>query len=135
MSLRSRSRSLRAAAALLLASSLFLAPVPASADSVGDAGLVGAGAALATLVYGPTKLLYAAGGGLVAGLAWIHSGGDGAVVQPILDASLRGDYVITPAHLRRQVPIEFVGRSRANQSLRAQDTGSLQGEELYRDGY
>ena len=126
-----------------LGAALFLAPMAAQAESTGNEGLIGAGSALATLVYGPVKLLYAAGGSIVAGLAWIHSGGDNAVVQPILDASLRGDYVITPAHLRRQVPVEFVGRDSENRALRSYEappagnvsSGPLESEEIYRDGF
>ncbi len=110
--------------------SLGLAPATASAESTSGEGLVGAGSALATLVYGPAKMLYAAGGSLVAGLAWVHSGGDNEVVKPILDASLRGDYVITPSHLRGERTIEFVGRSKTNRALRS-DGGGIQSEELY----
>ena len=99
-----------ALAALILA--LTLAPAAAQAESKRNEALYGAGSALASLVYGPAKICYALGGSVVAGLAYLWSAGDSDVVQPILNASLRGDYVITPAQLRREEPIEFIGRRR-----------------------
>lgn len=105
--------------AALMAMGLALAPTAAAAegdDTTGNEALVGAGAAVATLVYGPAKLAYAAGGGLVSGLAWVWSGGDDEVVRPILNSSLRGDYVVTPAHLRGERQIEFIGRTPAQRA-------------------
>ena len=67
-------------------------------------------AALCTLVYSPIKLTYAAGGLLISGLAWLWTAGDTGVAGPIFTASLRGDYVVTPAHLEGRRPLEFVGR-------------------------
>ena len=32
------------------------------------------------------------------------------VAAPIFYASVRGDYVVTPSHLRLEEPLEFVGR-------------------------
>ena len=84
-----------------------------------EAGL-GAASAAASLIYGPAKLIYAGGGGLVAGMAYVVSGGDSQVAKPILDASMRGDYVLTPNHLRGERPIEFVGRNPEARELREQ---------------
>jgi hypothetical protein len=78
-------------------------------DMAKEAG-VGFGSALVSLVYGPTKILYATGGVLVGGLAFAFSGGDSEVAQVILTPSVRGDYVVTPAQLRGQEEIEFFGR-------------------------
>jgi hypothetical protein len=75
----------------------------------GEAGL-GVAAGLISLVYAPAKVLYAAGGGLVAGLAYVFSAGDQQIVDPILTPALRGDYVVTPAHLRGDRQLEFIGR-------------------------
>ena len=75
----------------------------------GEAGL-GVAAGLISLLYAPAKVLYAAGGGLVAGLAYVFSAGDQQIVDPILTPALRGDYVVTPAHLRGERPLEFIGR-------------------------
>lgn len=74
-----------------------------------EAGL-GLGSVLASLVYGPTKVVYAVAGATVGGLAFLFSGGDADVAGVILTPSVRGDYVITPAHLRGEREIEFLGR-------------------------
>jgi hypothetical protein len=73
-------------------------------------GALGAAAGLTSVVYAPIKVIYAAGGSVVAGLAYVLSGGDAEVAKPILDASVRGDYVVTPDHMRGDKTIEFVGR-------------------------
>jgi hypothetical protein len=129
----------RGLGALVLIVALFASPAAAQSESSGAEGAWGAGAALVSLVYAPTKLVYAIGGSLVAGLAWVCSGGDRATMQPILDASLRGDYVVTPAQLRGELPIEFVGRSAENRALRSGDVAGapppIESEEIYRDGF
>lgn len=94
------------------------APVGAHAESAGREFGIGATCALGNLVYGPAKLLYASGGGLVAGMAYLFSGGDGEVAGPILDASVRGDYVLMPDHLRGARELEFVGRKPEHEQLR-----------------
>lgn len=104
--------------ASVLGIALFVTASPARAESLsGEAGL-GLAAAVTNLIYGPVKGIYAIGGSLVAGAAWLCSGGDQEVVNPILTASLRGDYVITPEHLRRERTIEFVGRAPEDRALR-----------------
>ncbi len=70
----------------------------------------GVAAGLGSVVYAPVKVAYAAGGSIVAGLAWVLSGGDSEVAKPIIDASVRGDYVVTPEHLTGEKKLEFVGR-------------------------
>ncbi len=89
----------------------------ASADGVGKAAGLGIGAVLCSLIYGPTKLVYAGLGTVVAGGAWALSAGDPAVASPILNAAVRGDYVITPAHLEGRKSLEFVGRDPSHQTL------------------
>jgi hypothetical protein len=91
---------------------LLLAPArPATAQdersAFGEAG-IGTLSALATVVYGPVKIIYAAAGTLTAGFAYALSGGE--LSERLLSRSLRGDYVLTPEHLTGQRPIEFVGR-------------------------
>ena len=83
----------------------------------GEAGL-GVAAGLVSVVYAPAKVLYAAGGGLVAGLAYVFSAGDKQVTEPILTPALRGDYVVTPAHLRGERQLEFIGREPEDRALR-----------------
>jgi hypothetical protein len=75
----------------------------------------GVAAGLGSVVYAPVKVAYAAGGTIVAGLAWVLSGGDSEVAKPIIDASVRGDYVVTPEHLTGERTLEFVGRPSSDQ--------------------
>jgi len=129
----------RGLGALVLIVVLFASPAAAQSESTGAEGAWGAGAAVVSLIYAPAKLVYAVGGSLVAGLAWVCSGGDRETMQPILDASLRGDYVVTPAQLRGERPIEFIGRSAENRALRSGDVAGgpppIESEEIYRDGF
>lgn len=105
----------------LLALALFLVatagPAPARADTPGTVYGIGAACVFANLIYSPVKFLYATGGALVAGAAYAFSGGDLDVARPVVDAALRGDYVITPEHVRGERPIEFIGRSPAQREL------------------
>ena len=97
--------------ALILA--LAAAPTTAWADMGADVpneGGIGALAALSTLIYGPVKLTYATLGLLVGGAAWGLSGGDQAVLESVVTPALRGDYVVTPAHIRMERGLEFYGR-------------------------
>jgi hypothetical protein len=73
-----------------------------------------------TLVYGPVKVLYATGGAIVSGFAWVFSAGDTDVAKPIWDASMRGDYMIVPDQLRGREQLEFIGRS--PEQIRAMET-------------
>jgi hypothetical protein len=75
-----------------------------------DAG-VGAGAFLATTVYGPLKTAFALGGGVVSGLAWVVSGGDDDVARTILARAATGDYVVTPSHLEGGQQLAILGPS------------------------
>ena len=74
-------------------------------------GGIGVAAALTSLVYGPVKVVYATGGAMIAGFAWVFSGGDSEVAGTVLTRAVRGTYVITPDTITGQKEIEFVGRS------------------------
>lgn len=82
-------------------------------EQMAEEGGFGALAALCSLVYAPAKLVYAVGGGLIGGLAWVFSAGDAEVANAVITPSIRGDYVVTPSHLRGQEPLEFIGRDPA----------------------
>lgn len=105
-------------AAAVLGGALAGVPVRASAESLAREAGFGVLTAAINLVYGPTKVIYALGGSLVAGAAWVSSGGDAAVVDPITTAALRGDYVVTREHLSRRQSLEFIGRDPADRELR-----------------
>jgi hypothetical protein len=89
---------------------LALQSSPARAeDGVNEAG-TGVASALASLIYGPTKIVYSLLGTVFGGVAWGLSGGDTEVLTAVVSPAIRGDYVITPSHIRGERSIEFVGR-------------------------
>jgi hypothetical protein len=116
----------RLAGALALALATCVAAGPVAAEEIvsqetretASQGGVGAAAGLTSVVYAPIKVVYAAGGSVVAGLAYVLSGGDKEVAKPIFDASVRGDYVVTPQHMTGERELEFVGRPKSDQALR-----------------
>lgn len=117
---RGATRALSAGLGLALGLAVpLVAPEPARAENAAKEFGLGVGTVAANLVYGPAKTLYAAGGGLVAGMAWAFSGGDHAVARPIVDASMRGDYVLGLDHLKGEQSIEFVGRSPEQEEMRS----------------
>jgi hypothetical protein len=99
---------------LVLVATLMLAPGAAmaggGAGSMAKEAGIGAGSAIASLIYAPIKLAYAAGGLVVGGLAWGFSGGDSNVASIVLTPSLLGDYVVTTNQLSGRQEIEFFGR-------------------------
>jgi type IV secretory pathway VirB2 component (pilin) len=82
----------------------------AEAESTGAAAGWGALSALSSLVYSPVKVVYAVGGLVVGGFAWVFSAGDNDVLNTVVTPAVRGDYVVTPEHLRGARPLEFIGR-------------------------
>jgi hypothetical protein len=106
----------RRAAAMVCALAIALAPSVAAAEQpngmANEAG-IGVVAALGTLVYGPVKIVYAALGLVFGGAAWGLSGGDNEVLNAVVTPSVRGDYVLTPEHIRMERSIEFFGRDPA----------------------
>jgi hypothetical protein len=122
---RSDSRALAGAFALALAACVAAGPAGAAEEIISQEtretasqGGTGAAAGLASVFYAPVKVAYATGGTVVAGLAYVLSGGDKDVAKPIFDASVRGDYVVTPEHMKGERELEFVGRPRGDQALR-----------------
>lgn len=95
-------------------SGLLLVASPAAADEqtkrAGRSAGYGVAAFLGSVVYAPAKIVYAAGGSVVGGMAYLVSGADSRVSDPIMNAALRGDYVLTPSQIRGDESIEFVGR-------------------------
>jgi hypothetical protein len=98
---------------------------PALADEPTNELKTGASCVLANVVYMPAKLLYAAGGGLVAGAAYLFSAGDKDVAKPILDAAVGGDYVVQPDHLKGDKQLSFFGQSQEQQAAEAQALGDV----------
>jgi hypothetical protein len=96
-----------------------LAASPALADPPAKEAKTGATVVLANVVYMPAKVLYAAGGGLVAGMAYLFSAGDKEVAKPILDASIGGNYIVEPEHLSGDKQLVFFGQSQEQQQAEA----------------
>ena len=100
--------------AAVLACVLVLGASPALAqqsEPTYENGGLGAAAALCSLVYAPVKLTTAILGLVVGGFAYPLSGGDTDVMMSVINTSVRGDYVVTPSHLRGERPLEFFGRA------------------------
>ena len=105
----------RRALGLGLVLTLVAGPSTAWAEDIGlqnEAG-IGALAALSSLVYGPAKMLYATAGLVFGGIAWGLAGGDPEVLTAVITPSVRGDYVVTPEHIRMERGLEFFGRDPA----------------------
>jgi hypothetical protein len=116
----SRPKRSAAAAALLVAFALTLAPRPAAARSAaGEAGL-GVTCVFANLVYGPGKMMYAFFGGFIGLVAFGLSAGDPDVAMRVIEPAWRGDYALTAAHLTGEDEIEFIGRRAEHRAARGE---------------
>jgi hypothetical protein len=99
-------------AACLVISITTLSPADARAEEQSawvESGL-GIGSVASTFLWGTAKTLFAVGGTLTGGLAYLFTGFNSRAARPIFQASLRGDYVVTPEHLRGRKPLSFIGR-------------------------
>ena len=81
----------------------------AAEQPVGEEAGYGVGAALASVFYIPAKVTYAGLGLLTGGLGYVLSGGRADVANNIIYPAVRGNYVVTPSHLKGTEPIYFVG--------------------------
>ena len=97
----------------VLAVAVTASPVFAASNELAQEGGTGALAALATLIYGPAKIVYATGGLVFGGLAYGFSGGNADVLNAVLTPTVRGDYVITPSALRGDTDLHFLGQDPA----------------------
>jgi hypothetical protein len=79
------------------------------AEPVANEAGYGVGAALASIFYIPAKVTYAGLGLLTGGLGYILTGGRSDVANNIIYPAVRGNYVVTPSHLKGTDPIYFVG--------------------------
>ena len=101
------------AIALAPAAAIALAPSSAEASRGGEIAKqarLGVGSFFASILYAPVKLVYATGGLVVGGLAYLVTAGDGDAAKTILVPSTLGDYVVTPKQLTGDEPLEFIGR-------------------------
>ena len=83
----------------------------ASDESSTDASVgVRAGAYALTPFYFLAKVVYAGAGAVTGGLAWAVTGGNNKTAYAVWDPSLKGDYWVTPSHLKGERPLQFVGK-------------------------
>ena len=85
-----------------------MAPPASQGSEGGSASSAGmqAAAGFSTLLYLPVKLVFAIGGGLVGGFAYVFSE---QAAKGIWNTSVYGTYVLTPDHLQGNRPIRFLG--------------------------
>jgi hypothetical protein len=83
---------------------------PARAEAGASEAGLGAAAVISSLVYGPVKMAYSLLGMVFGGFAWGLSGGDTEVMNAVITPAIRGDYVVTPSHLKGEETLEFIGR-------------------------
>jgi hypothetical protein len=69
----------------------------------------GVGAVVASVFYSPLKITYAGLGLLTGGLGYVLTAGRSEVANGIIFPAVKGNYVITPNHLKGQEPVVFVG--------------------------
>jgi hypothetical protein len=85
---------------------LLITPTLVWADFLEDAGM-GTATVLANVVYMPTKLVYAALGGITGSFAYVLTGANSEVAERVWTPSLGGNYVLVPEQLRGNQPIYF----------------------------
>ena len=78
-------------------------------ENLGEEAGYGVGSVLANVFYMPAKITYAGLGLLTGGLGYVLSAGRADVANNIIYPSIRGNYVVTPSHLKGTEPIYFVG--------------------------
>ena len=83
---------------------------PARADVAAAEAGTGIASVAATLIYSPVKVVYSVMGVVFGGFAYGLSGGDAQVMQAVMIPAVRGDYVVTPSHIKGERTIEFFGR-------------------------
>lgn len=64
---------------------------------------------LANVPYFPAKVIFAGGGAVVSGIAYIITFGNGAITNSIWNASVLGDYLVTPRMIEGHERVRFVG--------------------------
>ena len=71
---------------------------------------------LLTVPYCAGKSAFAIAGSVVGGLGYAFSGGNAETAQSIWTKTVYGTYILRPAHLRGEEPIQFLGKADGNQN-------------------
>jgi len=106
---------MRQAAIVALAASLAVvgSAAPVAADSAAQDVAYGAGSVLGTAVYAPFKATFCILGGITSGFAFPFAGADTA--GRVATAGCGGTWAITPAVLKGQEHVKFVGGQQSAQ--------------------
>jgi len=67
------------------------------------------GSVLASAVYFPAKVAFAVGGAVTSGIAYVATLGRPEPSREIWNASVEGDYVVTPSMIEGREDVDFVG--------------------------
>ena len=65
--------------------------------------------AVASVVYFPAKVLFAVGGGAVSAVTYVATLGNPYPARSIWEASIDGDYLVTPLMIEGDDSVNFVG--------------------------
>ena len=84
-------------------------PPPSAEPTAGEDLGYGVGSVLASMFYSPFKLTYAGLGLITGGLGFVLSAGNTDVANNIISPAVRGNYVVTPRHLKGEELLIFVG--------------------------
>jgi len=68
-----------------------------------------AGSVAANVAYVPAKIVFAGVGAMTSGLAYLATLGRHEPSSAIWDASVKGNYVMTPSMIEGKTPVHFVG--------------------------
>ena len=66
-------------------------------------------AVFASLVYFPAKVLFAVGGGAISAVSYVATLGNTYPAKSIWNASVDGDYIVTPLMIEGGDRVEFIG--------------------------
>src|SRR5262245_9331168 len=69
------------------------------------------GSVLASAVYFPAKVVFAVGGAVASGVTYVATGGNQNTTEKVWDASVEGDYVVTPRMIEGREDVDFIGPS------------------------
>ena len=69
------------------------------------------GSVLASAVYFPAKVVFAAGGAVASGVTYLATLGSPEPTRKVWDASVEGDYVVTPRMIEGRDDVDFIGPS------------------------
>lgn len=78
-------------------------------EAQGHAPMTYVASVLASTVYFPAKVVFASGGAVTSGVAYLVTAGNTQSADAIWNASVEGDYVVAPAVIEGTRPLHFVG--------------------------